>query len=324
MNTRISLAHFRGGVARGVLAAACAAAACLAAAGEAAETSSATASAPTSLPAAAAATDPIDRALDFDKDELTILDDIQDDDQIDGTALCVMLQRVEMLPDGPEVLDRADWVSPANLWSHPGRYRSRLIALECEYSGAPPDDYTRIAVRTFRWPYPKPVMLVHVLIKDATGDYSPAIVIMGRKPPAHLRRGSRLKVAGLFYKLAELDRDTDDPALAGKSKYPILVAKKLYEVEAPGAGVPPGVYVMILAVAALLAAYIWLKRRIRPSATAGRAYKSLRHEADDEEGQNVDDDEEGEEVDEDLRREVQEYLDEKREAEDDDIADDNR
>lgn len=291
----------------------CAAAVCL-------HLTSSLAASSASVPSASSPAGPVAtsvwEALDYDKDERTILSDVQDDSQWDTSALYVLLGRASMLPQTPDVLEQADRVNLQNLLARPALYRGRLIRMDVLHAGAEAIDHTETARRTLHWPYPRPVWESRVLIEVGSGGkkaYQHVIVLTCERPPARLNKYRPLAVAGLFYKLVPGESISD----ASKSQpIPIFVARQLL---LPGpAPVSQGPWVargLIFVVAVLLVTFIVLKRRADRSKKARRTsdYQPRRFEGGPDETAEVESDPEA--LDGELRRQVKQYLDEHPETE---------
>ena len=244
-------------------------------------------------------------ALDYDEAEAIILADVEDRGGFDIAALYVLLRRAEMLPEGREVLEQADQPNLGNLWTSPGRYRGQLIRVNGRYAGRV-TDLTQTASRTLRWPYPRAVWAMDIMVEFGR-NVPPRrmVVVMGRPPPG-LAKYEPVEFAGIFLKRASLPEDPDagDPEV--KNYYPVIVARRAYAVAAGGGGVPTMFYVMFGLVAVLLVAFILLRRKIAGAGARARGYRPLRFEdarRGAEQGQAA-----AEEVDEELRREVESYL----------------
>ena len=274
------------------------------AAAESRPAASAPASRPVLPPIVQAAT--AAEALEYDQAEATILADVEDRGEFDIPALYVLLRRAEMLPEGRAVLDQADRPNLLNLWSGPARYRGQLIRVSGRYGGRV-TVLTQTASRTLRWPYPRPVWAMDVIVEFGR-DVPPRrmVVVMGRQPPKGLVKYQAVQFAGIFLKRATLPQAPDDGDPAVKNQYPVIVARRAYTVAAPPARVPVMFYVILGLVVVLLIAFFLLRRKIAGAAPRAGGYRPLRFEdarRGAEENQAA-----AEEVDEDLRREVASYL----------------
>ena len=245
-------------------------------------------------------------ALEYDHGEATILADVEDRGEFDIPALYVLLRRAEMLPEDTTVLEQADRPNLLNLWTSPGRYRGQLIHVSGRYAGRA-TDLTQAAGRTLRWPYPRPVWAMDVIVEFGR-DVPPRrmVVVMGRQPPKGLAKDQRVQFAGIFLKRATLPEDAGygDPAV--KKEYAVIVARQAYTVAAPPGRVPVMFYVVFGLVVVLLVAFILLRRKIGRAAPKAGGYRPARFEdarRGAEESQAA-----AEDVDEDLRREVADYL----------------
>lgn len=245
-------------------------------------------------------------ALKYTLVEAIILADVEDRGEFDIPALYVLLRRAEMLPEGRAVLDQADRPNLLNLWSSPERYRGQLIHVSGRYAGRV-TDLTQTASRTLRWPYPRGVWAMDVIVEFGR-DVPPRrmVVVMGREPPKGLAKYQPVEFAGIFLKRATLPEDTDysDPAV--KKEYAVIVARRAYTVAAPPGRVPVMFYVVFGLVVVLLLAFILLRRKIGRAAPKAGGYRPARFEdarRGAEESQAA-----AEDVDEDLRREVADYL----------------
>ena len=274
------------------------------AAGETRPAASAPATGPAMPPIVEAAT--ATEALEYTSAEAVILADVEDRGEFDIPALYVLLRRAEMLPEAAAVLDQADRPNLLNLWTRPKRYRGQLIHVAGRYAGRA-TDLTQTAGRTLRWPYPRPVWAMDVIVEFGR-DVPPRrmVVVTGREPPKALAKYQPVQFAGIFLKRATLDEEAEygDPAV--KSQYPVIVARRAYTVAAPPGRVPVMFYVMFSLVAVLLVGFMLLKRKIAGAAPKGGAYRPARFEdarRAAEESQAA-----AEEVNEDLRREVADYL----------------
>jgi hypothetical protein len=248
----------------------------------------------------------VEEALDYTEDEEIILSDVALDDDWDSAALYVLLRRAAMLPTGREVLQRADRPYLKNLWDEPDRYRGRLVRLEGRYTGKT-ENKTDLARRTHRWPYPRPVWIVHVSLPVPGGeavDRWPALVIMGRRPP-ELKMGQRVEMAALFYKIVRLEKESGTLV---KGEYPVFVAREILPPRSEEGGVPLLSYLIAGLIAVLLLAFYFLKTRARRAKIqrADHGYRPLRFELPPEEAEQTESD--PEQLDPELRKQAGDYL----------------
>jgi len=253
------------------------------------------------LPIATAET--VAKALAFDEDERTILEDVKDGDtKLNMDALYVLLRRAEMLPEGPETFEEAEQPNPKSFWTEPQRYhdggRPRLVRVAGSLYSRPTDWSEE--VKPTRWWGTRPV---YVLYLKAAGMPEPVLVFLTRKPPEKLPR--QLQVAGLFYKVVRRPEnpETGDPDT--EHLYPVIVAKEIFQAGAPG-GLPFQSVLIVVLVVVLLAAFFLVRRWLgrTPARSPGR-HESMPAAGEDRRGGQ--DEADSEEVDEQLRREVEAF-----------------
>lgn len=231
------------------------------------------------VPIAQAST--VDQALEYGEDEQLLLKDVQDaDGQLSAPALYVLLRRVMMLPPGEAAWNEATQPNPKDLWREPQFWRGKLIRLYAYYGHHEPIDWSRGLART-RWWGDRQVWLIGV--KDPKTGRG-MIVMSPNKPPPHLRRGSTIQFAGLFYKTVMLDAERPDETKAGKEEYPVIVVRSLVpDAQSPAAAgggwrMPSAsgmTTIMFLIVAALLI-LLFAVRRLGGRSRAGPQYRPHR------------------------------------------------
>ena len=246
--------------------------------------------------------DTVEDALAYSQKEKTILEDVYDrDDQINTSAFYVLLRRAAMLPKGRVALDQAEQPNPKSLWKEPKRYRGRLVRLEAIYAGRI-TEYTK-NLSPSRWWGKRSVWMMDV-VEYRTNK--PVIVALTEKPPK-ITIGTRVRVAGIFYKIVRLpeNKQTGDPSK--KHDYPIIVAKNVFLFQSLTTGTAPmGAVIMSMTVILMLVLFIILRRRI-----TGRLETSQSRRAAELAPKSPEEDE----VDEELIREVESYLAEKQDSE---------
>ena len=242
--------------------------------------------------------DTVEDALAYSQAEKTILEDVYDrDDQINTSAFYVLLRRAAMLPAGRVVLNQAEQPNPKSLWKEPKRYRGRLIRVEAIYAGRI-TEYTK-NLSPSKWWGNRPVWMMDVVEYQTN---KPIIVALTEKPPK-ITIGTRVKVAGIFYKVVRLpeNKQTGDPSK--KHDYPIIVAKNVFLFQSLTTGTAPlGAVIMSLTVILMLVAFIMLRHYITRKVKTSQPRRAV---------EPVPKNPEEDEVDEELLREVESYLAEK-------------
>jgi len=276
---------------------------------------------PASSPAPASATAPsvavretssgvsLAEACALTADERALLDTVSDgDDQWSCTGLYVLLRRATMLPTGRQTYDAASHPNPLSFWSAPSLYRGRLVSLEAVYAGRV-DEQDPITVT--EWWGNRKYYLMHV---KAAGAPEAIVVTLTEPPPKGLRLGSRVDVAGFFYKtmLWPVSPESGNPS--ERRIYPVLVARSVYEFQADQRGWMPrqgfGGLLVSLAVAMVIFAVVRIRLRARrQQAAPGRRWEPApgRPPSDDE-------------LDPEFQRQMQQYLDEERSSDKNDKA----
>ena len=270
---------------------------------EPAEVLSATApaTAPAETPAAAEPVEPshditvaatVEQALAYSAGELNILSSVRDGGAWNHLAFYVLLRRAAMLPEGLKMIDEAEQPNPRDFWKEPQRYRGRLVRFEGKIP-RPIAEWTG-RLTTTSWWGGRPVYMLDV-IEETTGQ--PLLVAMIEEPNANIKQKQKLRFAGIFYKLVTLPENskTGDPNVT--HEYPVIVAKQFYagKVEPDESWY---VAVIVLALAALVAAFVVVRQRNR---------RLIRRDALGQERRRreVPAEYEGAPVDEELRRQVE-------------------
>ena len=255
---------------------------------------------PQPMPISTAAS--VEEALAFTDDEKEILKDVHDrDGQWDTPALYVLLRRAEMLPDSRRTLEEAEQPNPKSFWTEPQRYRARLVRATGRLYG-PVEELSERIPWTRRWGR-RPV---HVLYLKVANAAEPVLVYLTRRPPEN--PPSRMRIAGLFYKLITRGEraETGDPSKT--HVYPIIVAKTIYGLRS-GGGLPKETALMLAIVLAMLVTFLLLRRYAtrRPAPAEGKKHRITRFDDDAGRPPPGPEQQAPDEVDAELRRQVEAY-----------------
>lgn len=185
---------------------------------------------------------------------------IDGDEQYVTTGLYVLLRRAAMMPGDEEAYSTIKSVDPPSFWSAPAVLRGRLVRFDGLYFG--PAEAPRPVPN--EWWAGNRFYLVNIKQRM---EGPTIIVALTEPPPAELRKGTKLGIAGFFFKNVLLRVDAASGNPAEKHLYPVVVAKKIYrvptDISSPLGG-STGVLVAIaggLVIFAMVRAYIRAKQR---------------------------------------------------------------
>ncbi len=222
--------------------------------------------------------DSVEQVLQYTETERTTFADVHDGDgTISTAALYWLLYRSAMLPKDRRTLAEADAPSLKNLFREPQRHRAQLVRIRAKYLGH--SDWTGDSARSYPWG-DRPVHLWYLVSRELDPQRR-IMLATSAPPPAWVRRGLPLDVAGLYYKLVRIE---DDPGEGGAPvkvrEYAIVAVGPVFRAGGAGvADVPPHVLGMFGAVVLLLVGFFVLRARTRRAAKGEqRRYQPLRFE----------------------------------------------